>query len=776
MTISGDDRQAPRVPSPTAVKDLVCGMSVEPATAKHVHRHEQRAFYFCGLGCKTKFAADPMRYLTSVAAMPAKPALDGAKWTCPMHPEVLRDRSGDCPICGMALEPMMPSAAEAESPELRDMTRRAWIGAVLSAPLLALDMAHMAGMHIALSGLGWIELGLATPVVLWAGYPFFARFWGSLVRRQLNMFTLIGLGIGVAYLYSVVATLVPNAFPDQFRAASGQVARYFEAAVVITTLALIGQVLELRARSQTSAAIRGLLGLAPKTARRIRADGGEEDVALDHVGVGDRLRVRPGERVPVDGMVIEGASAIDESMMTGEALPVEKHPGAKATGGTLNGSGTLIIRAERVGAETMLARIVALVALAQRSRAPIQSLADRISAWFVPAVVAIAAATFAVWVAVGPEPALVFALLNALAVLIIACPCALGLATPMSIMVGMGRGALAGVLVRNAEALERLEKIDTLVVDKTGTLTEGRPQITAVIVGPGESEGEVLRLAASLERGSEHPLAGALVAGAEARGIVLATARRFRAHTGRGVEGEVDGHTVILGNERLMAERDVVLTDVTAEAGRLQAEGATVLFVASDARLRGLIAVADPIKASTAEALDRLRAEGIAIVMLTGDAQATARAVANRLGIDRVVAEVLPEGKAEIVQSLRREGRVVAMAGDGVNDAPALAAADVGIAMGSGSDVAIESAHVTLVKGDLRAVARARGLSRAVMRNIRQNLALAFLYNALGIPLAAGILYPAFGLLLGPIVASLAMSLSSASVIMNALRLRRTAL
>ncbi len=702
-------------------------------------------------------------------------------YTCPMHPQIVRDVPGSCPICGMALEPRTARIDEGPDPELVDMTRRFWIGLLLTLPLLAFAMGdmlpgqplrHLAPPHVS----AWLQLILATPVVLWAGWPFFVRGWASVVNRSLNMFTLIALGTGTAYVYSVVGTLAPGLFPASFRTHGGEVGLYFEAAAVITVLVLLGQVLELRARSRTSSAIKALLNLAPPTARRVRADGAEEDVPLEVVAVGDRLRVRPGERVPVDGVVVEGASAVDESMVTGEPIPVEKVSGIRVTGGTVNGTGTVVMRAERVGSETLLARIVHMVGEAQRTRAPIQRLADQVSAWFVPTVVGIAVLTFIGWGLWGPEPRLAYGLVNAVAVLIIACPCALGLATPMSIMVGTGRGALAGVLIKNAEALERMETIDTLIVDKTGTLTEGKPRLTAVKAATGYDETAVLRFAASLERGSEHPLAAAILTGATERGVAVAAVEEFRSVTGKGVAGRVDGHAVVLGNLRLMQDSGVTVEALLADADSLRAEGQTVTFLAVDGRAAGLVAVADPIKPSTPEALAALRQSGLRIVMVTGDSRRTAEAVGRRLGIEQVQAEVLPEHKSEVVRELQARGRKVAMAGDGVNDAPALAQADVGIAMGTGTDVAIESAGITLVKGDLRGAVRARHLSRATMRNIRQNLFFAFVYNALGVPIAAGVLYPVLGILLSPIVASAAMTFSSVSVIGNALRLRRAAL
>jgi len=698
-----------------------------------------------------------------------------------MHPQIVRDAPGSCPICGMALEPRTVGAGEGADPELGDMTRRFWIGLVLTLPLLAFVMGDMLPgqplRHLIPGRFSaWLQLVLATPVVLWAGWPFFQRGWASVVYRSLNMFTLIALGTGMAYVYSVVGALAPELFPASFRTHGGEVGLYFEAAAVITVLVLLGQVLELRARSQTSSAIRALLRLAPPTARRLRPDGTEEDVPLEHVQVGDRLRVRPGEKVPVDGVVLEGRSAVDESMVTGESMPVAKTPGSRVIGGTVNGTGGFVMRAERVGSETLLAQIVHMVGEAQRSRAPIQRLADVVSSWFVPAVVLVAVATFVAWATWGPEPRLAHGLVNAVAVLIIACPCALGLATPMSIMVGTGRGALAGVLIRNAEALEVLEKVDTLVVDKTGTLTEGRPRLRAVVPVVDADDGEVLRLAASVEAGSEHPLAAAIVEGAEARGIKPVAADDFRSVTGKGVVARVGGHAVALGNVTLMREVGIDPGAVLARADELRGDGQTVMFVARDGQLIGLIGVADPIKESAQEALEQLRQAGLTIVMLTGDSRRTAEAVAAKLSITHVEAEVLPERKIEVVRDLRAKGRKVAMAGDGVNDAPALAAADVGIAMGTGTDVAMQSAGVTLVKGDLRGIVRARHLSRATMRNIRQNLFFAFVYNALGVPIAAGVLYPSTGVLLSPIIASAAMTFSSVSVIANALRLRRVQL
>jgi Cu+-exporting ATPase len=694
-----------------------------------------------------------------------------------MHPEIIRHAPGTCPICGMALEPQTVTAEEEANSELLDMTRRFWVSVVLTTPLLLFAMAEMltvVPVPRPLSGrlLIWLQLALATPVVLWGGWPFFQRGWASIVNHHLNMFTLIATGVGVAYGYSVGATLFPSLFPHAFRSHTGEPLVYFEAAAVITTLVLLGQVLELRARSQTSSAIKALLGLAPKTARRLREDGSEEDLPLDRVQPGDRLRVRPGEKIPVDGVVLEGTSAVDEAMVTGEPMPVEKGPGDHVTGGTVNGTGGFVMRAERVGAETLLAQIVRMVSEAQRSRAPIQRLADVVSAYFVPAVVMVAVLTAVVWGLVGPAPRLAYALVNAVAVLIIACPCALGLATPMSIMVGTGRGALAGVLVQHAEALEVLEKVDMLVVDKTGTLTEGRPRLLSVVALPAIGEATLVRLAASLERGSEHPLAAAIVAGAQSRRLELAAVQAFKSMTGRGVTGQVEGHQVALGNRALLMELGIEPGTLAEEAETLRREGQTVMFVAIDGQPAGLLGVADPIKSSTPEAIQLLRADGVQIVMLTGDSRTTAAAVARTLGIERVEAEVLPEQKSEVIKRLQAEGHVVAMAGDGINDAPALAQAQVGIAMGTGTDVAMESAGVTLVKGDLRGIVRSRRLSRGTMQNIRQNLFFAFIYNVLGVPLAAGVLYPIWGLLLNPMIASAAMTFSSVSVIGNALRLR----
>ena len=782
--------QSPPDRSELTPKDPVCGMTVKETTP-HTCEHEGQRYFFCGARCLEKFRTEPDKYLKplqdhavldvpSHAARP-QPAGEGAVYTCPMHPEVRQSGPGSCPLCGMALEPRTITTEAEVNPELVDMSRRFRISLILTIPLFFLAMADMLPsqpvQHVLSSPLlPWVELILATPVVLWGGWPFFQRGWASVFNRSLNMFTLIAIGTGAAYVYSVAATLFPDFFPASFRSHSGAVAIYFEAAAVITTLVLLGQVLELRARSQTSSAIRALLGLAPKTARLLRDDGSEEDLPLESVVPGNRLRVRPGEKVPVDGGVLEGTSAVDESMVTGEPIPVEKTPGSRVTGGTVNGTGGFVMRAERVGSDTLLAQIVRAVSEAQRSRAPVQRLADVVSSYFVPAVVLVGVLTFIVWGLVGPEPRMAHALVNALAVLIIACPCALGLATPMSIMVGTGRGATAGVLIKNAEALEVLEKVDTLVVDKTGTLTEGKPRLTAVVAVAGQDEAALLRLAASLERGSEHPLAAAIVAAAQEQGVNLSPAENFRSLTGEGVIGTVDGQIVALGNHHLFDELAIDLSALLAQAEDLRKDGQTVMYVTINGRPAGLIGVADPIKASTFEALQTLRADGIRIVMLTGDSRTTAAAVARKLGIAEVEAEVLPDQKGEVIKRLQAQSRVVAMAGDGINDAPALAQAQVGIAMGTGTDIAMESAGVTLVKGDLRGIVRARRLSRGTMRNIRQNLLFAFLYNTLGVPIAAGVLYPVFGLLLSPMIASAAMTFSSVSVITNALRLRTLAL
>jgi Cu+-exporting ATPase len=807
-------------------QDPVCGMEVDPASAAHRVAHNGTSYYFCGSCCAETFRKDPGAALaraaesagvdaadhgtkaSSITVAPGKyicpmcpgvesdgpaacpkcgmalepaapmPTRQQVRYTCPMHPEVVQDGPGECPKCGMALEPMTVSAVE-KSPELVDMTRRFWVGAVLTLLVVALAMGVYVPVlrqfleRIVPSGLSnWLELVLATPAVLWAGWPFFQRGWRSVITGSLNMFTLIAIGVGTAYAYSVVATLAPSIFPDAFRDASGEIDVYFEVAAVIVALVLLGQVLELRARERTGGALRALLDLAPQTARRLTDDGGEDEVPLDRVQRGDRLRVRPGDKVPVDGVVVEGRSAVDESMVTGESIPVEKTVGDTIIGGTINGTGGFVMRAERVGSETMLAQIVQMVAEAQRSRAPIQRLADVVSGYFVPAVVVIAMLAFAAWAIWGPSPAMAYALIAAVSVLIIACPCALGLATPMSIQVGVGRGAQAGVLIKNAEALERFEKVDTLVIDKTGTLTEGKPRVVAVETGDGFGEDELLRLAASLERSSEHPLAAAIVLAARERGLMLTDAADFDAPTGMGVTGIVDSRQVALGNARLLQRLGIPAGRFADMAETMRSDGQTVMLVAIDGRVAGLIGVADPIKVTTLKAIRDLRADGLRIVMLTGDNRTTAEAVARKLGIDEVEAEVLPQEKGAIVRKYRVEGRVVAMAGDGVNDAPALTEADVGIAMGTGTDVAIQSAGVTLVKGDLSGILRARHLSRAVMRNIRQNLFLAFIYNSLGVPVAAGVLYPVLGLLLSPIVAAAAMSLSSVSVVSNALRLR----
>ena len=758
--------------------DPVCGMTVS-VHSSHRAEFAGHEYVFCSNRCREKFQLDPQRYASSTAPLAAAavemPA--GTVYTCPMHPQIRRSEPGSCPICGMALEPLQPAAESRPSPALRDMTRRFWIGAALALPLLLLEMgAHlsMVNPQRLLSPLVsiWVQFALGTPVVLWAGWPLLERGWASVRSRSLNMFSLISLGVSAAYLYSLVATLVPSIFPASLRGEGGLVPVYYEAAAVITVLVLLGQVLELRARETTGSAIRALLNLAPKIARRIRADGTDEEIPLDAVQAGDRLRVRPGEAVPVDGVVLDGASSIDESMVTGESMPVAKEPGAKVIGATINGTGALLMRAERVGADTVLSRIVHMVAEAQRSRAPIQRLADLVSGWFVPTVILIAIGAFISWMLAGPPPQLAYALVAAVSVLIIACPCALGLATPMSIMVGVGKGASAGVLIKNAEALERFEKIDTLVVDKTGTLTEGKPRVVAVTPAQGFDETTVLAAAASLERSSEHPLAAAIVASARERGLTLSEISEFGSITGKGVTGAMNGRAVAVGNAALFTELHIPLSAVEPQAAALRAEGATTMFAAIDGRSAGVIAVADPIKASTPAALESLRRDGIRIVMVTGDHRTTAEAVARKLGIADIEAEVLPEHKNAIVRRLRAEGRAVAMAGDGINDAPALAEAEVGIAMGTGTDVAMQSAGVTLVKGDLAGIARARTLSRATMRNIRENLFLAFVYNALGIPIAAGALYPAFGLLLSPIIAAAAMSFSSVSVISNALRLR----
>jgi len=827
--------------SASTVKDPVCGMNVEPFTAKHKLDHAGKTYYFCCAPCLEKFRAHPDDYLgprpaaaaglhvinimaaatkeAAVKGLPATPAaappagayvcpmcpeVRSAKpdacprcgmalerempvatatrleYTCPMHPEIVRPGPGHCPICGMALEPRTVTAQEEENPELRDMTRRFWISVALTAPLLMVAMGNMLpGMPIQrLLPAGWqpwIELILATPVVLWGGASFFQRGWTSIVNRSTNMFTLIAIGTGVAYSYSLAATVFAQVFPASFREMGGTPALYFEAAAAITTLVLLGQVLELRARSRTGAAIRALLDLSPKMARVLR-DGREEDVPMEQLVPGDRLRVRPGEKIPVDGVVLEGTSGVDESMITGEAIPVSKGPGSRVIGATVNATGSLVMRAERVGSETMLAQIVRMVSQAQRSRAPIQRLADRVAGWFVPAVMAIAILTFAAWSLLGPEPRLAHALVNAVAVLIIACPCALGLATPIAIMVGTGRGAHSGVLIKNAEALELMEKVDTLVIDKTGTLTDGKPRVASLITTTGWNENDLLRLVASLEQGSEHPLGAAVLEAANSRGLVLANESEFLSHTGRGVSGRVDGKKILIGNERLLDENGISAAGLAQKAEELRRGGQTVILIAVDGKEAGLIGIADSIKASAAQALGELKGEGLRLVMLTGDSRATAEAVARTLGIEEFEAEVLPGKKSEVVERLQKVGRTVAMAGDGINDAPALAQADVGIAMGTGTDIAMESGGITLVKGDLAGIVRARKLSQATMRNIRQNLFFAFVYNSLGVPIAAGVLYPFFGLLLSPILAAAAMSLSSVSVITNSLRLRKVKL
>jgi Cu+-exporting ATPase len=758
------------------VIDPVCGMTVDPATAKHKAAHKGHDYYFCSAGCKAKFQAGPAKYLEA-SAKSSEPVPAGTIYTCPMHPEIRQEGPGSCPICGMALEPLMVTAESGPNPELADMTRRFWIGLALALPVVVLEMGgHLTGLTMLLGQQlsNWLQFLLATPVVLWAGWPFFVRGLQSLLTRNLNMFTLIALGTGVAWAYSVIATFFPQIFPAAFHQMDGAVSVYFEAAAVITVLVLLGQVLELGARERTSGAIKALLGLAPKSARRVRADGNDEDVALEHISAGDLLRVRPGEKVPVDGEITEGRSSLDESMVTGESMPVTKEAGAKVIGGTLNASGGFLMRAEKIGSETMLARIVQMVADAQRSRAPIQRLADQVSGWFVPAVIVIAVLAFAAWSMWGPEPRYAYGLVAAVAVLIIACPCALGLATPMSIMVGVGRGAQAGVLIRDAEALERMEKIDTLVVDKTGTLTEGKPSVTAIATVKGGDENELLALAASVERSSEHPLAAAIVAAAEKRGLAIAKVMGFDSPSGKGAIGMVDKKRIAIGNAKFLDELKIATDALAGEADAMRRDGATAVFVAVNGKLAGVIGIADAVKASTPEALAALREAGMRIVMLTGDNKITAEAVAKRLGIAEVEADVLPDKKADVVVRLKAQGRVVAMAGDGVNDAPALAAADVGIAMGTGTDVAMESAGVTLLRGDLMGIVRARLLSRAVMNNIRQNLFFAFVYNAAGVPIAAGVLYPTFGILLSPMIAAAAMALSSVSVIGNALRLRQT--
>jgi Cu+-exporting ATPase len=756
------------------VKDPVCGMTVDPHEAEHRSQYAGRTWYFCSAHCRSKFEADPDHYLSG-AEQSDEPVPPGTMYTCPMHPEIRQEGPGDCPICGMALEPEQVSLETGPSGELRDMTRRFWIGAVLALPVFMLEMGgHFIGLKhlMAPQTSNWIQLVLATPVVLWGGWPFFVRGWKSIVNRSLNMFTLIALGTGVALVYSLVATLAPSIFPDTFRQSDGSVAVYFEAAAVIVVLVLLGQVLELRAREKTSGAIKALMDLAPATAWKIDDSGQESEVTLDQVEVGDRLRVRPGDKVPLDGEVLEGRSNVDESMVTGEPLAVSKNAGDSVIGGSINQQGSFIMRADRVGRDTMLSQIVQMVANAQRSRAPIQGLADRVAAWFVPAVIAVAILAFIVWSLVGPAPAMAYALIAAVSVLIIACPCALGLATPMSIMVGVGRGAQGGVLIRDAESLERMEKVDTVVVDKTGTLTEGEPRVTRLVPATGTSEASLMRLAGGLEKGSEHPLARAILDKAKGMGIELPDAQDFDAPNGKGVTGVIDGQRVLLGNRLLMEAEGVTLDDFEQEADSLRRDGATVIFAAVDGAVSGLVAIADPVKETTEAAIRALQDGGIRVVMLTGDNQTSAEAVARQLHIDEVDAEVLPEDKGRVVERLKSEGRIVAMAGDGVNDAPALATADVGIAMGTGTDVAMESAGVTLLRGDLMGIVETRRLSLATMRNIRQNLFFAFVYNSAGVPIAAGVLYPFMGILLSPIIAAAAMSLSSVSVIGNALRLR----
>jgi Cu+-exporting ATPase len=763
-------------PASGGVIDPVCGITVDPHAGKPRADYQGHTYYFCCAGCRTKFVADPQKYL---GAREPEPVVEGAIYTCPMHPQIRQVGPGACPICGMALEPEIATAEAGPNPDLADMTRRFWIGLVLALPVMALEMGeHFAGPHnwVDPTLSNYVQFAFATPVVLWAGWPFFVRGAQSLVTRNLNMFTLIGMGTGVAYVYSVAATFSPGIFPDAFRGHGGAPAVYFEAASMITVLVLIGQVLELRARAATSGAIRALLDLAPKTARRVKDDDSDEEVSLDAIQVGDRLRVRPGDKVPVDGVVLEGHSSLDESMVTGESMPVSKDKDARVIGATINMSGSFVMRADKVGRDTLLAQIVQMVASAQRSRAPIQRLADQVAGWFVPAVIAVALMAFAAWATFGPEPRFAFGLVAAVNVLIIACPCALGLATPMSIMVGVGRGAQLGVLIKNAEALERMEKIDTLVVDKTGTLTEGKPKVVAVVALPGFDEAQVLRFAASVERGSEHPLAAAIVAAAAERKLELAPVRGFDAPAGKGVIGMVEGKRLALGTPKFLAELNIDTAPLAQEAERMRQDGATAIFLGVNGKLAGVIAIADPVKPTTPTALAALSADGMRVVMLTGDNRTTALAVAKRLGISEVEAEVLPDQKSAVIEKLRAEGRVVAMAGDGVNDAPALAAADVGIAMVTGTDVAIESAGVTPLKGDLIGIVKARALSKAVMHNIRQNLFFAFIYNSAGVPIAAGVLYPAFGLLLSPIIAAAAMALSSVSVVGNALRLRRVRL
>jgi Cu+-exporting ATPase len=759
------------------VRDPVCGMPVDPATSKHRFDYRDQTYHFCSAGCQTKFVADPQAYLDDSKPKAAVP--EGTIYTCPMHPQIRQVGPGNCPICGMALEPEVASLDAPPNPELADMTRRFWVGLALALPAVVLEMGgHLAGDHgfVDQTLSNWIQLVFATPVVVWAGWPFFVRGWQSLKTRNLNMFTLIAMGTGVAYIYSLAGTIAPGIFPANFRGHGGAVAVYFEAAAVITVLVLLGQVLELRAREATSGAIKALLQLAPKTARRVGDDGADHEVEIDSLKVGDKLRVRPGEKVPVDGVILEGRSSLDESLVTGESMPVTKEAGGKVIAGTLNQSGGFVMRADKVGRDTLLSQIVKMVADAQRSRAPVQRLADQVAGWFVPTVIAVALVAFGAWATFGPEPRMAFGLVAAVSVLIIACPCALGLATPMSIMVGVGRGAQAGVLIKNAEALERMEKIDTLVVDKTGTLTEGKPKVVAIVAASGFEEADILHLAASVERSSEHPLADAIVRAAKEKNLDLGKAEEFDSPTGKGATGKVNGKSILLGNANFLASRGIETQSLHQQGESLRADGATVINIAVDGKLAGLFAIADPVKPSTPDALKALAADGIKVIMLTGDNRTTANAVARKLGIADVEAEVLPDRKSAVVTKLQKAGRTVAMAGDGVNDAPALAAAEVGIAMGTGTDVAMESAGITLLGGDLGGIVRARRLSQATMRNIRQNLFFAFIYNAAGIPIAAGILYPTFGILLSPIIAAAAMALSSVSVVGNALRLRVTRL